>query len=1218
VLFTNYHGDSRTIAFYNYYTTSSTTYYSYIYLDDIRVEYIPSCVRPIDYNILGIGSDWATISWDSVGDTYEVYLSTTPVNPDEVVDATFLAVSEDSITFNGLTPNTEYYVYVRNICSGLAGNSEWSNAFTFRTACAAMPVPYTEDFESYGTGSSYGISPCWVKGTNSSTQYPYPYSTNAVTGSRSLYFYAYHPSSATSTPYYSYAALPLMQEPINNLMLNFNVRRYSTTSDYYTTRLVIGVMTSPYDIATFEPLDTLDLHDEAGSSIHNYEYSFDGYTGSGQYIAIYDEVPPTYGTSNYSYSYAYVDDIWVDVIPTCPRVTELTALPDLTSAFVNWVDNDNAGWNVEYDTMEFAPGTGHMTPIHVVDTFCTITGLDSATLYHIYVYPDCADSNIFFRHTTVTTLAASPATVPYYCDFEATGDNGWDLINGGQDNYWMVGNAVNHGGSQSLYVTDDGTNNSYSGAASYVFATRVVNFATAGSYFCSFDWKAQGESSFDFIRAALVPAGVQFDAGGYCGFDNASGMPTGAIALDGAYRLNLQNSWQTQSTEFVINTPGNYKVVFLWRNDPSVYNQPPAAIDNVSIALAVCPVDSIYTVSSSQNSVNLGWVASSDSYQIEYGPVGFSHGAGTMVSSATNSVTLTGLDALTSYDVYIRGICGTDTSRWYYILVSTAMCDNATEATNFDPDVTGTTSTYSPIGYSLYNYSYVQTIIDSADLAGLAGDITAFAFDAGTITDGSQKFENMTVYLANVSESDLSSSFIHPDATHTFVKVIDSASFSFTETGWHIHTFDTAFAWDGHSNILMSVKRDNGTYTGSQTFAAHTASASKSRYIYQDSGPYDITSVTGGTATTTVGNVRLISCGAGCHAPSYLLADTSSYNSLTFTWADSDTTEVYLMQGLWNEEALASADFQEVYNHTATFTGLTPNTQYTVGLRTLCGTDMVSEWVLSTVTTAELPCFAPGTPEVSGVGYEEATITWSAGGEETAWAVRIYNTTFDRTDTVTTTTYTATGLTSGVTYNVTVSSLCGANYELFSEPSDTVTFTTDICTVPTGVDANDITATQATITWTSTGALSYEIEYGDRGFLQGEGTLISNITGTQTVLTGLEPEMMYDVYVRGYCTATLVSAWSDQKSFTTPQDQGIDDVNGSMVNLYPNPASQQVTVSGFEGQATVSVVDMNGREVYTATANGSLTIDVSGMAKGAYFVRITGESSSAIRKLIVK
>ena len=63
-----------------------------------------------------------------------------------------------------------------------------------------------------------------------------------------------------------------------------------------------------------------------------------------------------------------------------------------------------------------------------------------------------------------------------------------------------------------------------------------------------------------------------------------------------------------------------------------------------------------------------------------------------------------------------------------------------------------------------------------------------------------------------------------------------------------------------------------------------------------------------------------------------------------------------------------------------------------------------------------------------------------------------------------------------------------------------------------------------------------------------------------------------------------------------------------------------MTLTGIEGAAKVTVVDMNGREVQTIkhSGNQAMTIEVSGMAQGAYFVRITGEKVNAIRKLIVR
>ena len=99
---------------------------------------------------------------------------------------------------------------------------------------------------------------------------------------------------------------------------------------------------------------------------------------------------------------------------------------------------------------------------------------------------------------------------------------------------------------------------------------------------------------------------------------------------------------------------------------------------------------------------------------------------------------------------------------------------------------------------------------------------------------------------------------------------------------------------------------------------------------------------------------------------------------------------------------------------------------------------------------------------------------------------------------------------------------------------------------------------------------------------------------------------------------TLTANFEQDSSST----EGIDDIANANIALYPNPATTTVTISGISGQATVAVVDMNGREVHTQTikhsSNQTITLDLTGYAQGAYFVRITGERINAIRKLIVK
>ena len=191
------------------------------------------------------------------------------------------------------------------------------------------------------------------------------------------------------------------------------------------------------------------------------------------------------------------------------------------------------------------------------------------------------------------------------------------------------------------------------------------------------------------------------------------------------------------------------------------------------------------------------------------------------------------------------------------------------------------------------------------------------------------------------------------------------------------------------------------------------------------------------------------------------------------------------------------------------------------------------------------------------------------------------------------------------TFTVTSDTALVANFEADStEPEE--------CIDPANVTASLVTSSSAMISWTAGGSEPrWAIDYN--------GTVDTTDSNPYT-LFGLQPGTTYYVKVRALCANGNVSGWTNAVSFTTENEPtGIDDIDNSAVALYPNPATTSVTLSGIAGRATVSVVDMNGRVSGTWNVeNGELTIDLTGYAQGAYFVRITGEQQTAIRKLIVK
>ena len=119
------------------------------------------------------------------------------------------------------------------------------------------------------------------------------------------------------------------------------------------------------------------------------------------------------------------------------------------------------------------------------------------------------------------------------------------------------------------------------------------------------------------------------------------------------------------------------------------------------------------------------------------------------------------------------------------------------------------------------------------------------------------------------------------------------------------------------------------------------------------------------------------------------------------------------------------------------------------------------------------------------------------------------------------------------------------------------------------------------------------------------------------VLSGLTAATQYSVRVRAVCSTTSQSAWSTALSFTTTADTGGAGIarEGELsFRLFPNPASSEVRVE-CDGKVTVAVLDLNGRELLRTEEK---TFSVEGLAKGAYFVRITSDGGTAVRKLIVR
>jgi hypothetical protein len=82
---------------------------------------------------------------------------------------------------------------------------------------------------------------------------------------------------------------------------------------------------------------------------------------------------------------------------------------------------------------------------------------------------------------------------------------------------------------------------------------------------------------------------------------------------------------------------------------------------------------------------------------------------------------------------------------------------------------------------------------------------------------------------------------------------------------------------------------------------------------------------------------------------------------------------------------------------------------------------------------------------------------------------------------------------------------------------------------------------------------------------------------------------------------------------------GIKEQQQSSFSVFPNPATDKITIEIAEGQAPsqLSIMNLNGEEVLTRSLLKPKTqIDISNLPGAVYFVRLTNDKTVEVRKFI--
>ena len=893
-----------------------------------------TCARPAAITVGNITTTTATVSFTPSGNETE-WIGT--INPD-IMGMTTITLTDTVANLMLLAPNTEYTVSVRAICG--VGDTSSERSTTFRTLCSALTaldLPYTEDFEAYGSGSSNPISPCWTKGTNSSTAYPYPYSTAATGGTRGLYFYSYKPSSATGNSYYCYAALPELSSSLDvtGLTLRFNSKRYTSTSATYRSLIQVGVMTDPTDITTFEMVQLVDMTSLPASTIQFNEIDFANYTGTGKYIAFYAPVVDTDGGS--ASNYIYIDDVQLVTTPTCFRPTNVVVSnPSISSATVSWTPADPSNINFVVAYSAAGDGLNVVTYDTVIGNSATLTGLSQATTYTVKVKAICSptDQSEWSLPTTFATIMIPTPILthmPYSEGFESPST--WLLAND-NTNKWVVGEAINNGGTKSLYISNDGgVSNAYTvSGTQWSYAVKTFSFLSGNVAF-SFDWKATGEGNYDYLRAFLVPVNNDFLGGvspnGAVPYSFRNTNPEGWIPLDGGSKLNLSSSnWMTQMDTVTFDSTSIYNLVFIWVNDASGGAQPPVAIDNLSITVVLdnpCLTPTNVTVSDlTDTSVVVSWTP--DETSLPYFGVQIVDPTQSYYFSTVDTFfSITGLTPNTAYAVSVLSFCDT---------------------------VNAVTSEYSaPVTFYT---GYCQPNPTSCDNQG----ITNVTFGTGTEVVNNSQRPTSAPYYGNYYDmvgAANAGSMLNLNITY-------ATGYTYGTIVWV--DWDNSLSFDGDEVVYVgTAPSTNPTVLNAGFVIPGTQDTGVYRMRIAGADSY-FDSYTGSIEAAANANPCFTSSyavahdyslhvlpQAACAEPYNVTVSNITAHTATISWTPADSTQTsyrvrYAIDSL-------STYFVTVTGTSTTLTGLYANTAYTVDVMTVCSATDQSNWSTpATFTTA--------------------------------------------------------------------------------------------------------------------------------------------------------------------------------------------------------------------------------------------------------------------------
>lgn len=352
-------------------------------------------------------------------------------------------------------------------------------------------------------------------------------------------------------------------------------------------------------------------------------------------------------------------------------------------------------------------------------------------------------------------------------------------------------------------------------------------------------------------------------------------------------------------------------------------------------------------------SARVEWRAPRSNYKLYYAPQGSTAWDSVSVDAEATGdttsgirmchVTLSGLSSLTEYVVRLRTIC-IDSVSGDYELTFTTGC----------PDYVGylmigdTTNYITSLGSQIptntyYNYGATQQIYLASEL----GDATTIGQLDFFYTYGSSITRRLKIYLGHTTMNAFSSSSdVIPESQLTLVY---SGEYTFSNTPrMNSIQLQTPFAYNGTDNLVVAVIDSTGSWQSSGDKFMTFSAPNRSLYYSRDGSPVNF-----GNVTLSMGSFCNVLHMPGecditaCPTPNYSL--TAGSTTATLDWTVSGTAEIQYRASTATEYITVTPGASPTI-----LSGLTPNTEYEVRMRNICGANDTSRWISRTFTTLPL------------------------------------------------------------------------------------------------------------------------------------------------------------------------------------------------------------------------------------------------------------------------